>query len=83
MRAAACFPDHGSNPLDQLRRRRPHPDTERIPDPIAGTLPAIAGPLISPNPLKTNGSEKRRNDRQKSSKVVRTTLNLLISLKIQ
>jgi hypothetical protein len=40
-------------------------------------------PENSPNPLKTNGSEKRRNRRQKSSKVVKTGLNPLFSLKNQ
>jgi hypothetical protein len=35
------------------------------------------------NPLKTNGSEKRQIHRQKSSFVVRTGLNPLISLNNQ
>jgi hypothetical protein len=37
-------------------------------------------PQESSNPLKTNGSEKRRNHRQNSSKLVKTGLNPLNSL---
>jgi len=36
-------------------------------------------PGKTPKPLKTNGSEKRRNHRQKSSKVVKIEVNSLNS----
>jgi len=43
----------------------------------------ILHPQESANALKNNGSEKRRNHRQKSSKIVKTGLNALISLRIK
>jgi hypothetical protein len=38
----------------------------------------IPSPVFPANPLKTNGSEKRRKSRQKSSFIVKTALNALI-----
>jgi hypothetical protein len=52
-------------------------NTFQIPDPIAGSLLTMAGPVYSPNPLKTNETEKRRNHRQKSSFIVKTGFNPL------
>jgi hypothetical protein len=53
----------------------------RIPDPRRRVIYDDFAPEKPPNALKTNEPEKRRNHRQKSSKVVKTGLNPLNSLK--
>jgi len=54
-----------------------------IPDLRAGTLPTIPVPFKSAKPLKRNDSEKCRNHRQNSSKLVKTGLNTLIQKTFQ
>ena len=60
--------------------RRP---TLYIPESGAGSLMTILGAVESARPLKTNGSKKRRNHRQKSSFIVKTGVNPLNSLNNQ
>jgi len=57
---------------DEPPHRHTRPDQWVIQDDCAPQKPL--------NPLKTNSSKKRRNHRQKSSKVVKTELNYLFSL---
>jgi hypothetical protein len=55
----------------------PEPASAGISEPCQGSLPTIAVPMESANPLISNETEKRRNHRQKSSKVVKNRLKSL------